>query len=217
MLNRKLLGTVAAVLAVVCFIGTYALSQDKPAAKDKAGAANGGAAPAGMDDAMMKAFMEASAVGPQHKALEAMAGKFKYTNKFKMDPSQEWTTSEGDYEGEMALGGRFLMSNVRGPMMGSTFEGMGCLGYDNTLKKYVAGWIDNMSTGVMRSEGTSSDNGKTITFAGEMMCAIEHTMKQYKYQYEIKSNDEFTMRWWAPGMSDGKMFESMVITYTRVK
>ena len=211
MRNRKLLGTAAAVLAVVCFVGSYALSQDKPAGKDKA------AAPAGMDEAMMKSMMEAAAVGPQHKALEPMVGKFKYVNKFKMDPAQDWVTSEGDYEGEMALGGRYLMSTVKGPMMGSHFEGMGCLGYDNTLKKYVAGWIDNMGTGVMRSEGTSNDNGKTITFGGEMMCPVEHTMKQYKYAYEIKSNDEFTMRWWSPSMSDGKMFESMVITYTRVK
>ena len=42
-------------------------------------------------------------------------------------------------------------------------------------------------------------------------------MKEYKYTYEIKSNDEFVMRWWSPSMSDGKMFESMVITYTREK
>jgi hypothetical protein len=117
----------------------------------------------------------------------------------------------------MALDGRFLMSHVRGPMMGMQFTGMGCLGYDNTLKKYVAAWVDNMGTGIMRSEGTSPDGGKTITFGGEMMCPVDHTMKQYKYQYEVKNNDEFVMRWWSPSPGDGKMFESMVITYTRAK
>ena len=216
MRNCRLLGTAAAVLAVVCFIGTYALSQDKPAATDKQGAANS-AAPAGMDEAMMKAWMEAATPGAQHKGLEAMAGKFKYTNKFKMDPTQDWTTSEGAYEGEMCLDGRFLMSKVEGPMMGMPFKGMGGLGYDNAMKKYVAVWADNMSTGIMRSEGTGSADGKTITFEGDMFCPIERKDKPYKYTYEIKSNDEFTMRWWSPSMSDGKMFESMVITYTRVK
>ena len=121
-------------------------------------------------------------------------------------------------EGPVWFGdGRYLLCEVQGDMAGMPFQGMGCLGYDNTLKKYVAAWIDNMGTGIMRSEGTSSDGGKTITFAGDMLCPIEHTATPYKYTYEIKNNDEFVMRWWSPAMSDGKMFESMVITYTRAK
>jgi hypothetical protein len=106
------------------------------------------------------------------------------------------------------------MVNVKGPMMGMTFQGMGCLGYDNMLQKFVAGWIDNMGTGIMRSEGTGSDGDKTITFTGQMMEPMTKKMTDYKYVYEIKSNDEFTMRWWAPSMKDGKMFESMTITYS---
>jgi hypothetical protein len=215
MRTRNLLGLSAAFVAAVCLVGSYAMSQDKHAG-DK-GKPAAGAAAGGMDEAMMKSMMEAGAVGPQHKALEPMAGKFKAVNKFKMDPSQDWTVSEGTYEGEMGLGGRYLLVEVQADMMGMPFQGMGVLGYDNTIKKYVAGWIDNMGTGVMRSEGTSSDGGKTIVFNGEMMCPIEHVMKPYKYQYEVKSSDEFVMRWWSPSMTDKKMFESMVITYTREK
>ena len=111
-----------------------------------------------MNDAIMKSWMESATPGPHHKALEAMAGKFKYTNKWKMDPSQDWTVTEGDYDGQMMMGGRYLMVTVKGPMMGSEFEGMGCLGYDNTIQKHVAGWIDNMGTGIMRSEGTCDND-----------------------------------------------------------
>lgn len=211
----QLTGTFVAVLAVMCFVTTYAVSQDKPGAKTEQGGANGGAPK--MDEAMMKAWMEAATPGPQHKALQAMAGNFKFSNKFKMDPTEEWQTCEGTYEGESCMDGRYLLSEVNGNMMGMPFQGMGCLGYDNAIKKYVAAWIDNMGTGIMRSEGTGSADGKTITFEGEMMCPMERTNKAYKYVYEIKSNDEFVMRWWSPAMGDGKMFESMVITYTRVK
>ncbi len=218
MSRTKFGGLVVASLAVVCFVAAYARSQDKPAAHDKhAGQDKPAAGSPMMDESMMKAWMEASAAGPQHKQLERMAGKFKYVNKWRMDPSSEWTVTEGDYDGEMCMGGRFLHTSVKGPMMGMTFEGMGALGYDNVLKKHVAAWIDNMGTGIMRSEGTSDAGGNTITFEGEMMCPMEHTNKPYKYQYEVKSNDEFTMRWWGPSMTDKKMFESMVITYTRVK
>src|SRR2546421_1882817 len=208
---KKLFGFAAAIVVCVCLIGSFARSGDAPATPDKS---KPGAA---MDPAMMKAMMDAATPGPHHKELEAMAGKFRYTNKCKMDPAQDWMTSEGDYDGDMALDGRYLLSNVKGPMMGSEFVGMGCLGYDNTLQKHVAAWIDNMGTGIMRAEGTCDASTKTITFQGEMMCPIRHKQMPYKFTYEIKSNDEFTMRWWAPSMTDDKMFESMVIDYKRVK
>ena len=104
-----------------------------------------------------------------------------------------------------------------GPMMGQTFEGMGVLGYDNSLKKHVAGWIDNMGTGVMRSEGTCDGSCKTITYEGEMGDPMTGKPCKYKYVYDVKSADEFSMKWWSPNPADGKMFESMNITYTRVK
>jgi hypothetical protein len=221
MQSRQRIGFVVTFLTCVCFIATYSMSQEKSGggyggAPDKKDKPAGGGAPPGMDPDMMNKMMEAAKPGPQHKALEPMAGKFAYTTKWKMDPSMDWTTSTGDYEGEMIMDGRYLTYTVKGPMMGSNFVGMGCLGYDNTLKKYVAGWIDNMGTGLMRSEGTSSDGGKTITFEGEMMDPMMGKMTKYKYVYEIKP-DAWTMRWWSPSPADGKMFESMVIESTRVK
>jgi hypothetical protein len=50
-----------------------------------------------------------------------------------------------------------------------------------------------------------------------MLDPMTRQMCKYKYQFEIKSNDEFMMRWWSPNPADGKMFEAMTITYTRVK
>jgi hypothetical protein len=207
----KLITPAIVVLGCVCFVATHARSQDKPAGQDKQKSAGG------TDDAMMKAYMESAAPGPHHKALAAMAGNFKYVNKFKMDPSQDWTTSEGEYDGTMAMDGRYLLTNVKGPMMGSSFVGMGCLGYDNTLQKHVAAWIDNMGTGIMRSEGTCDGTCKTVTYEGEMVDPMTKKSMKYKYVYETKSPDEFVMRWWSPSPTDGKMFESMIIEYKRVK
>jgi Protein of unknown function (DUF1579) len=205
MLNRRI--TAIALVATLAFC-TFALSQDKDKPADKTPA---------MDPAMMKAMQDAAAPGPQHKALEAMAGDFTYVNKFKMDPSQDWMTSTGDYHADMALGGRYLMTHVKGPMMGGDFEGMGALAYDNSIQKYVSAWIDSMGTGIMRSEGTSKDDGKTITFTGEMMDPMMKKMTQYKYEFKVADNDHFSMTWWTPSATDGKMFESMTIEYTRTK
>jgi len=217
MRNRSLGFVALSAVLVACIVTTVARSQEKPAGKDKPAAAAGGAAPAGMNDEMMKAMADAAAPGEHHKHLEAMVGNFKYVNKFKMDPAQEWNTTEGEYSGEMGMGGRYLLYNVKGNMMGMEFNGMGCLGYDNVAQKFVSGWIDNMGTGLMRAEGMSKDGDKTIVFEGEMLDPMTKKMTKYKNQYEIKSNDEFVMRWWSPSMTDGKMFESMVISFTRVK
>lgn len=203
MLKRNRIGFVTAILAAVGFMGTYGLSQDAPAGDKEA--------------AMMQAWVEAAKPGEHHKTLESMAGNFTYTMKMRMDPNQDWMTSEGKYEGEMIMDGRYLMTRNMGDFMGQDFLGMGCLGYDNVIGKHVAAWIDNMGTGIMRSEGTCDDTGKVITFEGEMIDPMTKKPTPYKYVYEIKSDDHFVMRWWGPSMTDGKMFESMVIESKRSK
>ena len=44
------------------------------------------------------------------------------------------------------------------------FEGMGIVGYDNLLKKFVSVWIDNMGTGLMPGTGTYDAATKTYTY-----------------------------------------------------
>lgn len=205
-------GVAAAVLAGVCFVGSYAMSDDKK--QPDAGGAGGGAG--GMDPAMMEAWGKYMTPGPHHKAMEAMAGKFKYVNKWRMDPKQDWVSTEGDYNGEMIMGGRYLAFNVGGDMMGERFDGMGVMGYDNSLNKHVSGWIDSMGTGLMRTEGTCDGSCKTITFEGECMDPLTNKMKKYKEVLTVHDNDSFSINWSEPG-PDGQMFESMQMTYKRVK
>src|SRR3546814_8534307 len=42
------------------------------------------------------------------------------------------------------------------------------MGYDNVRGKYVASWVDDMSTGLMTSEGDYDPATKTYTFVAEM-------------------------------------------------
>jgi hypothetical protein len=133
-----------------------------------------------------------------------------------MDPAQEWESAEGTYKGEMILGGRYLAVSVSGPMMGQTFEGMGCIGYDNITGKHFSAWIDSMSTAMMTSHGTCSPDHKTLTFEGEMIDPMTKKPCKHKMVYTIKDNDSFTMKMWSPSMSNGEMFECMTIDYTRV-
>jgi hypothetical protein len=213
MFSRTMWSCAAVVVAGACWFGVGVRADDTAAAN---GAAKQEQSSGGMDPAMMEAWQKYMAPGEHHKSLEAMAGNFKAVTKWKMDPSMDWQTSEGTYAGEMAMGGRFLLSRHGGNMMGMPFEGMGWMGYDNSLQKHVSAWIDNMGTGVMRSEGTCDPAGKVITFDGDMKDPMTGKMTRYRYIYTIKSNDEFDFRWYMPDPATGDLWESMIITYTRV-
>jgi hypothetical protein len=210
-MKKRSLFWASAVAVAVCSVGGWVMSDEPKKAPE-------GQPAGGMDPAMMEAWAKYMTPGDHHKALSAMEGKFKYNMTFKMDPTQPSQTAEGEYEGKSVFGGRFLMTMVKGPMMGDNFEGMGYLGYDNQLQKHVSVWMDNMGTGIMRSEGTCSDDCKTMTFEGEMPDIMQGgKMCKYKFVYNIKSPDEFSMRWWSPAPATGEMFESMTINYTRAK
>lgn len=206
---KKKFAFAAPLLAGVCAVGTWAMSDDKKAPE--------GQPTGGMDPAMMENWQKYMTPNEHHKAMENMAGNFTYSISFRMTPAEEWQTSEGEYEGKLVFGGRFLTTNVKGPMMGDNFEGMGMLGYDNQLQKHISIWCDNMGTGVMRAEGKCDGTCKTITFEGEQPDPMTGgKMTKYKFVYDIPSADEFSMRWWSPAPS-GEMFESMKIMYKRAK
>lgn len=206
---KKRIVWVAAVAAIAA--GVSWTNADEPAKPEPV-------MPADMDPgAMMQAWLDAMTPNEHHLILEKMAGQFTYKMWWRMDPSMPPTESEGRYEGRMILGGRYLATQVQGNMMGEAFEGMGCLAYDNVLGKYVAAWIDNMGTGIMRSEGTANEDGNVITFEGEMKDPMTGHMRAYKFVYTIRSEDEFVMQWFSPPMQGGEMFEAMNLTYTRAK
>ena len=54
----------------------------------------------------------------------------------------------------MDVTGKMQMPGEDGKMKDVQFKGMGVEGYDNAKQKFVASWIDNMSTGIQFSDGT---------------------------------------------------------------
>src|SRR5262249_2666700 len=112
--------------------------------------------------------MKAATPGPQHEMLKKLAGDWSCSVKFKMDPAQDWQQSTSTATITTLMDGRYVQEVATGEMMGGPFNGMGIYGYDNVIGKYVSRWIDNMGTGIMKSEGTADAAGKVITWNGSM-------------------------------------------------
>jgi len=201
--------TGAVLVAATAVITSQVVSQDtkKPAQQPPMSAEQ---------QAMMEKWMAFATPNEHHKLLEKKVGTWDLAVKMWMDADSPPSESKGTSTSEMALDGRYLMDHANGQTEFGPFEGMGVCGYDNLKKKYVVGWIDNMGTGVMTSEGTYDPATKTFTYVGESPDVEAGKYVKSRTTEKWLSDDKWVMESYVPG-KDGKEFRCMEITYTRVK
>ncbi|MEO6364645.1 MAG: DUF1579 domain-containing protein [Luteimonas sp.] len=167
--------------------------------------------------AMMEAWQKAATPGAQHKQLDdQFVGTWDTKVTAWMDSSAPPVTSTGKAVNTAVFGGRQVRMDFNGEFMGQPFEGVGFSGYDNTRGKYTSTWTDNMSTGVMMSQGDYDAATRTYTFRAEMpdmmkpgkMIAIRETLR-------VIDADHHVMEMYEP--RDGKDVKTMSLEYSRVK
>ena len=168
-----------------------------------------------MDEATMAKMMEYGAVSEHHKVLDFFVGDWNYTMKWWMAPGTEPQESDGVGNVDSIMGGRFIEQYFSGTAMGQPFEGRGTMGYDNLKKHYVSTWIDNMSTGIMKSTGQYDAATKTLTENGSHTCPLsESGEKSFKAVIKIIDDNTYTYETYTTDAT-GQEFKSMTITYTR--
>lgn len=185
----------AVALLLVC---PFAFAQEKPSAPDPG----------------MEAMMKAGTPGEPHRKLDAFAGAWNAKVSMWMAPGTEPAVMEGTSEARWVMGGRYLEQRFTGSFMGMPFEGLGYTGYDNVKKQYWGTWMDNMSTAMMLSTGSSE--GNTWTFTATMSDPLTGKDSRIDEKIVVTDADHHTMEMWGPG-PDGKSFKTMEIAYSRRK
>ena len=211
--NLKLLAIVAS-LAVTFVVGT-AWSDDDDR-REEEGAAATAAAAEGMEE-MMARWMAAATPGEQHEYLDRQVGKWNTRTRVWMEgPQSEPSESTGTSERRMILGGRFLVEETDGAIAGMPHQGFGLTGYDNFKQRFVANWVDNMTTGILSMSGTLDAEGKVLTYYGQMdePTTGEHD-KWVKYVHREISDDEHVFEIYDLSQGDGA--KTLEVTYTRAK
>jgi len=169
--------------------------------------------PEGKMDQAMEVYRKLGTPGAPHKLLAGMAGSWTCRTLTWMGPDSppmEWT---GSSEQKMILGGRFLLQEFAGEMMGSPYNGIGFAGYDNHTRKYVSTWMDSMSTGIMVFEGTAGADGKTISQTARYDDPVRGPM-QWRSVTRIVDGKTVLFEMYSTGKG-GKEEKMMEITYTR--
>jgi len=172
-------------------------------------------APSAEQQAMMAKMVKAGTPGPQHAMLVKMAGDWDCVVRYQMDPSQPMQEEKTSATISSLMDGRYVQEVATGQMMGAPFNGMGLYGYDNVLGKYVSTWIDNMGTGIMKSEGVA--DGNKINWVGVMSDPMTGKVAKSRMVTTVTDDDHHTFEMYGIPPGGKKETKMMTLEYTRRK
>lgn len=174
-------------------------------------AADDQAAP-GME-AIMEAYMAYATPGEHHQHLAEQAGTWSTTVSSWGTPGSPPEVSQGTSERTLIMDGRYLLEKFTGETPWGPFQGMGLTGFDNIKQRYVATWIDSMSTGIMISESTEITDGR-ISYSGSSPEPMTGTYITIRSVETRVNDDTYRFEMFMP-LPDGSEFKSMEIVYVR--
>ncbi|SDM07563.1 DUF1579 domain-containing protein [Chryseobacterium taihuense] len=163
-----------------------------------------------------KAWIEYATPSDMHQMLAKSDGNWMGETTMWMEDGGKPMTSTYEAVNKMMLDGRYQMSNHKGNMMGMPFEGLSIVAYDNSKKKFVSTWIDNMGTGIMSMEGDWNPSTKSIEFKGKMTdpsrpgkdCDVREV-------FTFVDDNTQKMEMYGPDPKTGKEFKTMEIKFTK--
>lgn len=163
--------------------------------------------------AMMKAWMEYMTPGPAHQKMAQADGEWTADMTFWEKPDAPPTKSSGTCVNKMILGGRYCESRYTAEMMGSPFEGIGIMAYDNTRKAFINTWIDNMGTGIMILEGKWNEADNALELSGKVTDPVTGKEVNIRQVMKWQDNDHQTLEMYRT--TDGNEAKEMEIMLTR--
>ncbi len=163
--------------------------------------------------AEMDAWVKAGTPGAAHAELAKTVGSYDLAIRHWQAPGTEASVEKGTATRTMVLDGRVLVEDMSSTMMGQPFTGHGMHGYDNVTGKHWSTWNDNMSTGLMTSEGSCDASG-ACTFKGSWVDPVKKTTVTSRMTTRRTSAGSEVFEMFGPA-PDGTEFKMMEITYTR--
>lgn len=167
--------------------------------------------------AMMKAWQDYATPGEAHKMLAMDNGNWDIESTMWMKPDDpKPTKSKMTSSSKMILGGRYQEAKYTGTVMGAPFEGIATVGYDNSTKKIVSTWVDNMGTGIMYMSGAYDGTAKTMELTGDCVDPMTGQKKNVRETFTIIDDNTRKMEMFDTP-NGGKEYKTMELMMTRKK
>lgn len=173
-------------------------------------------APVMSEEEMTRRYMEYATPGPAHRLLDERIGAWDFSAKFWSPGSPEAMEASGTSVVSWILDGHYIEDRTTASSPMGPFTGLGTMGFDNLARKYVATWIDSMSTGFAQSIGEYDPATQSFRFFGKQPDPMSGGQIQVRSLEKRIDADTRSMEAWMPG-PDGADFKMMEIRYTRRK
>lgn len=160
---------------------------------------------------MSKEKFEVSKKEGEHLKLSQLEGEWEGTSKlwFKPDKLESETKTVGTIRS--ILGGRFILHEYEGSIGGSPMQGVLILGYHIDRQKAECAWVESfgMGTGIMFSEGDSTDKGFSVL--GHYGQDSFPEPWGWRTEFEIVSKDQIIIRAYniKPGEAETRAVETI--------
>jgi Protein of unknown function (DUF1579) len=164
----------------------------------------------------MKAWQDFMTPSENHKMLAKEVGTWEGEVSQWMDPNAPPTKAKATNVVTMAMNGLYQMGNFTTTMMGMPMMGQSTVGYDNAKKMYVASWIDNLGSGIVRMSGAFDIATKTLTLKGTQTDPMTGKDSDIRQEMKYLNDDTYVLAMYGVGM-DGKEMKFMEGTFKRKK
>ncbi len=201
------------MVAGACLVGVAALAGCASNRNTKTHAASDESAmqlPKGWTQADMDACTMAGTPGKEHADLMKLAGRWTSKERMWMGPGGEEMQTTGTWQLTPIMDGRYLQLDASGEMPGmGPYKGLGVLGFDNVSRKYVATYVDQMSTGIMHGEGKMSSDAKTLSINYIFNCPITRKKSVFREVLRFDSERAMHVEMFATDPKSGKEYMCM--------
>jgi hypothetical protein len=149
----------------------------------------------------------------EHEWLQQLVGEWEIEGEIAGEAGQPPTKTKGSASSRR-IGGFWLLSEHKGDFFGTPFSGIFTLGYSPEKKKYVATWVDSVSSHLWSYQGSVDAAGKVLTLETEGP-GMDGKSAKYRETSEIKDKDHLTYT--SSIEKDGTSVTFLTMKYTRKK
>lgn len=162
----------------------------------------------------MEAMMKIATPGPEHVELARMVGSWKVSARAYMTPGSAPVPFEATATTRTELGGRYVVENFSGSMMGQPMEGLLIMGYDNRLERYHSVWRDTWSTEAVHAYGPAPAPGDDLELSGVIRDLLTPEGRAYRHVTRWLDDDHYKFLLYdtAP---DGTEWLALEMSYAR--
>ncbi|MCU0688379.1 MAG: DUF1579 domain-containing protein [Phycisphaerales bacterium] len=153
--------------------------------------------------------------GRNHRLLEIFVGTWTVEGRFPGAEGQPPEIATGTMTTTWELGSRWLTQRYEGSMPSiGNFEGLGLMGFDNAQQRFVASWMDTLSTGAVNSTGTFDQRTRAFTLTGRLNLPNASAPISQRQTITVESRNRYIIEL-AIVQPDGTSIPTGTVTYTR--